>query len=140
MAFSFTILCKWAYTHSNTVTPFTTNKIFLRKCKKRFGKKQDPWKRQWKLYRIMADSLSLLRQFTIDEKHIEEREDQIIFNEFSWNKDSLTNFISYRSVSILVFFVILSKLSLILSKINSNVIFLKLKLSCYYKSGFDVNL
>ena len=50
----------------------------------------------------MADSLSLLRQFTIDEKHIEEREDQIIFNEFSWNKDSLTNFISYRSVSILV--------------------------------------
>ena len=51
----------------------------------------------------MADSLSLLRQFTIDEKNIEEREDQIIFNEFSWNKDSLTNFISYRSVSILVF-------------------------------------
>ena len=88
----------------------------------------------------MADSLSLLRQFTIDEKHIEEREDQIIFNEFSWNKDSLTNFISYRSVSILVFFVILSKLSLIVSKIHSNVIFLKLNLSSYYKSGFDVNL
>jgi hypothetical protein len=88
----------------------------------------------------MADSLSLLRQFTIDEKHIEEREDQIIFNEFSWNKDSLTNFISYRSVSILVFFVILSKLSLILSKIHSNVIFLKLNLSSYNKSGFDVNL
>ena len=88
----------------------------------------------------MADSLSLLRQFTIDEKHIEEREDQIIFNEFSWNKDSLTNFISYRSVSILVFFVILSKLSLIVSKIHSNVIFLKLNLSSYNKSGFDVNL
>jgi len=45
----------------------------------------------------MADSLSLLRQFTIDEKNIEEREDQIIFNEFSWNKDSLTNFISYSA-------------------------------------------
>ena len=37
-------------------------------------------------------ALSLLRQFTIDEKHIEERDDQIIFNDLSWNKDSLTNF------------------------------------------------
>jgi len=45
----------------------------------------------------MADSLSLLRQFTIEGKNIEEREDQIIFNEFSWNKDSLTNFISYSA-------------------------------------------
>jgi len=45
----------------------------------------------------MADSLSLLRQFTIEGKHIEERDDQIIFNEFSWNKDSLTNFISYSA-------------------------------------------
>jgi len=45
----------------------------------------------------MADSLSLLRQFTIDEKHIDERDDQIIFNEFAWNKDSLTNFISYSA-------------------------------------------
>ena len=37
-------------------------------------------------------ALSLLRQFTIDEKHIEERDNQIIFNDLSWNKDSLTNF------------------------------------------------
>ena len=45
----------------------------------------------------MADSLSLLRQFTIEDKPIEERDDQIIFNEFAWNKNSLTNFISYSA-------------------------------------------
>ena len=45
----------------------------------------------------MADSLSLLRQITIEDKPIEERDDQIIFNEFSWNKNSLTNFISYSA-------------------------------------------
>ena len=37
-------------------------------------------------------ALTLLRQFTIDNKHIEERDDQIIFDDLSWNKDSLTNF------------------------------------------------
>ena len=51
------------------------------------------------LQKIMVDPLSLLRQFTIDEKNIEERDDQIIFNEFSWNKDSLTNFIISSSKS-----------------------------------------
>ena len=40
----------------------------------------------------LVSALSLLRQFTIDEKHIEERDDQIIFNDLSWNKDSHTNF------------------------------------------------
>ena len=40
----------------------------------------------------LVSALSLLRQFTIDKKHIEERDDQIIFNDLSWNKDSLTNF------------------------------------------------
>ena len=45
----------------------------------------------------MADSLSLLRQFTIEGKHIEEREDAIIFNEFSWLKTSLTNFVIYSA-------------------------------------------
>ena len=43
----------------------------------------------------MANALTLLRQFTIDGKHIEEREDHIIFGEFSWKKDSLTNFVKY---------------------------------------------
>ena len=43
----------------------------------------------------MADSLSLLRQFTIDGKPIEERDDRIIFGEFSWKIDSLTNFVIY---------------------------------------------
>jgi hypothetical protein len=37
-------------------------------------------------------ALSLLRQFTIDKKHIEELDDQIIFDDLSWKKDSLTNF------------------------------------------------
>ena len=41
---------------------------------------------------LVISALSLLRQFTIDKKHIEERDDQIIFNDLSWNKDSLTNF------------------------------------------------
>ena len=81
----------------------------------------------------MADSLSLLRQFTIDEKHIEEREDQIIFNEFSWNKDSLTNFISYRSVSSLVFMQFCLKISLIRSNICD---FLEQNLSNCYNRGF----
>ena len=43
----------------------------------------------------MANALTLLRQFTIDGKHVEEREDHIIFGEFSWKKDSLTNFVKY---------------------------------------------
>merc|ERR1739846_62662 len=44
----------------------------------------------------MADSLSLLREFTIEGKHIEAKDGQITFDELSWNKDSLTNwYISY---------------------------------------------
>ena len=43
----------------------------------------------------MADALTLLRQFTIDGKNIEERDDHIIFGEFSWKIDSLTNFVIY---------------------------------------------
>jgi len=45
----------------------------------------------------MADALTLLRQFTIDGKHIEERDDHIIFGEFSWKIDSLTNFVIYSA-------------------------------------------
>jgi hypothetical protein len=44
----------------------------------------------------MADSLSLLRQYTIEGKPIEEREGHIIFGEFSWPSTALTNFIKYR--------------------------------------------
>jgi len=45
----------------------------------------------------MADSLTLLRQYTIDGKPIEERDDHIIFGEFSWPANSLTNFIIYSA-------------------------------------------
>ena len=48
---------------------------------------------------IMVEPLSLLRQFTIDDKNIEERDNQIIFNEYSWNNYSLTNFINSSSKS-----------------------------------------
>lgn len=44
----------------------------------------------------MADSLSLLRKFTIEDKHVEAKDGQIIFDDLSWDKDSLTNWsISY---------------------------------------------
>ena len=48
----------------------------------------------------MADSLSLLRNYNLEGKlsSIEERDDQIIFGEFSWPRNSLTNFIKYRLV------------------------------------------
>ena len=44
----------------------------------------------------MADSLSLLRQYTIDGKTIEERDGHVVFGEFSWPATSLTNFVCYR--------------------------------------------
>lgn len=45
----------------------------------------------------MADPLSLLRQYTIEGKQIEEREGHIIFGEFSWPKTVHTNFRIYGS-------------------------------------------
>ncbi|XP_022218858.2 parafibromin [Drosophila obscura] len=45
----------------------------------------------------MADPLSLLRQYNINKKEIIERENQIIFGEFSWPKSVKTNYLKYGS-------------------------------------------
>ena len=36
----------------------------------------------------MADALSVLRQFNIEKKEIIDRDDQIIFGDFAWPKNS----------------------------------------------------
>ncbi|KAB0793360.1 hypothetical protein PPYR_12980 [Photinus pyralis] len=45
----------------------------------------------------MADPLSLLRQYNVNKKEIIEREDQIIFGEFSWPKNVKTNYLMWGS-------------------------------------------
>ncbi|EDW59412.1 parafibromin [Drosophila novamexicana] len=45
----------------------------------------------------MADPLSLLRQYNINKKEIIERDNQIIFGEFSWPKSVKTNYLKYGS-------------------------------------------
>lgn len=45
----------------------------------------------------MADPLSLLRQYNVNKKEIIERDDQIIFGEFSWPKNVKTNYLTYGS-------------------------------------------
>ncbi|EDW15793.1 parafibromin [Drosophila mojavensis] len=45
----------------------------------------------------MADPLSLLRQYNINKKEIIERDNQIIFGEFSWPKNVKTNYLKYGS-------------------------------------------
>ncbi|CAH0394551.1 unnamed protein product [Bemisia tabaci] len=45
----------------------------------------------------MADPLSLLRQYNINKKEIIERDNQIIFGEFSWPKNVNTNYLVYGS-------------------------------------------
>lgn len=46
----------------------------------------------------MADPLSLLRQYNVNKKEIIERENQIIFGEFSWPKNVKTNYLMYGYV------------------------------------------
>lgn len=46
----------------------------------------------------MADPLSLLRQYNIKKREIVERENQIIFGEFSWPKNVKTNYLKYGYV------------------------------------------
>ena len=41
----------------------------------------------------MADPLSLLRQYNVSKKEIIERDNQIIFGEFSWPKNVKTNYL-----------------------------------------------
>lgn len=43
----------------------------------------------------MADPLSLLRQFNVSKREIIEREEQIIFGEFSWSKNVKTNYLRW---------------------------------------------
>lgn len=43
----------------------------------------------------MADPLSLLRQYNVNKKEIIERENQIIFGEFSWPKSVKTNYLMW---------------------------------------------
>ncbi|XP_041974171.1 parafibromin [Aricia agestis] len=45
----------------------------------------------------MADPLSLLRQFNVNKKDIIERDNQIIFGEFSWPKNVKTNYLMWGS-------------------------------------------
>ncbi|XP_071450459.1 parafibromin [Hetaerina americana] len=45
----------------------------------------------------MADPLSLLRQYNVNKKEIIERDNQIIFGEFSWPKTVKTNYLTYGS-------------------------------------------
>ncbi|XP_028164362.1 parafibromin [Ostrinia furnacalis] len=45
----------------------------------------------------MADPLSLLRQYNVNKKEIIERDNQIIFGEFSWPKNVKTNYLMYGS-------------------------------------------
>lgn len=49
----------------------------------------------------MADPLSLLRQYNIKKREIVERENQIIFGEFSWPKNVKTNYLKYGYVFVL---------------------------------------
>lgn len=46
----------------------------------------------------MADPLSLLRQYNVNKKEIVEKNNQIIFGEFSWSKNVQTNFLMYGYV------------------------------------------
>lgn len=45
---------------------------------------------------IMADPLSLLRQYNVHRKEIVEKDEHIIFDEFSFPKTAKTNYIIYR--------------------------------------------
>ncbi|XP_075226203.1 cell division cycle 73 hyrax [Lycorma delicatula] len=45
----------------------------------------------------MADPLSLLRQYNVNKKEIIERDNQIIFGEFSWPKNVKTNYLVWGS-------------------------------------------
>ncbi|KAJ2946481.1 hypothetical protein O0L34_g12530 [Tuta absoluta] len=45
----------------------------------------------------MADPLSLLRQYNVNKKEIIERDNQIIFGEFSWPKNVKTNYLIWGS-------------------------------------------
>lgn len=47
----------------------------------------------------MADPLSLLRQYNVNKKEIIERDNQIIFGEFSWPKNVKTNYLMWGYVS-----------------------------------------
>ncbi|KOB74261.1 Parafibromin [Operophtera brumata] len=46
---------------------------------------------------IMADPLSILRQYNVNKKEIIERDSEIIFGEFSWSKNVKTNYLMYGS-------------------------------------------
>lgn len=48
----------------------------------------------------MADPLSLLRQYNVNKKEIIERDNQIIFGEFSWPKNVKTNYLMWGYVSL----------------------------------------
>ena len=48
----------------------------------------------------MADPLSLLRQYSMQRKQIIERDNNIMFGEFSWPKTVKTNYIIYGKWSI----------------------------------------
>ena len=43
----------------------------------------------------MADVLSILRQFNTNKKEIIDKDDQVVFGEFSWPKNAKTNYTIY---------------------------------------------
>ncbi|KAF6205400.1 hypothetical protein GE061_019572 [Apolygus lucorum] len=47
----------------------------------------------------MADPLSILRQYNVSKKEIVERDNQLIFGEFSWPKNVKTNYLMYTGPS-----------------------------------------
>ena len=46
----------------------------------------------------MADALSILREYNIGKKTIEEQDNHIIFGDFSWPKDVKTNYMIWGFV------------------------------------------
>ena len=55
----------------------------------------DWWKFVFNKSGIMADVLSILRQFNTNKKEIIDKDDQVVFGEFSWPKNAKTNYTIY---------------------------------------------
>ena len=47
-------------------------------------------------YQVMADCLTLLRQYNLQKKEIVERDELIIFDQIAWSRNAKTNYLTYR--------------------------------------------
>lgn len=43
----------------------------------------------------MADVLSVVREYHVNKKDIEERDDIVVFGDQAWNKTAKTNYVAY---------------------------------------------